>query len=96
MRTGAIIGRGTALAVIGTLMAGAAIMAQTLERQSPETSKSRSTQTPTAPQTQAATTQQPPPRSFSPPPGALVAPGDPPQLTLLYTGNVVGYLDPCG
>jgi len=95
MRAGAIIGRGAALAVIGTLMTGAAILAQTLERQSPETPNSRSTQTTTAPGTQGASTQPQKP-AFTPPPGALVAPGDTPQLTLLYTGNVVGYLDPCG
>ena len=34
--------------------------------------------------------------SHSPPSGALVAPGDAPELTLLYTGDVIGYLDPCG
>jgi hypothetical protein len=34
--------------------------------------------------------------STSPPPGALVAPGNPPDLTLLYTGDVIGYVDPCG
>jgi len=95
MRTVAIIGRVAALAVIGTLMTGAAIVAQTLERQSPETSKSPSAKTTTARRTQPATTQPQQP-SFTPPPGALVAPGDMPQLTLLYTGNVVGYLDPCG
>jgi hypothetical protein len=27
---------------------------------------------------------------------ALVAPGDPPDLFLLYSGDVIGYLDPCG
>ena len=26
----------------------------------------------------------------------LVAPGPPPNLFLLYTGDVIGYLDPCG
>ena len=35
-------------------------------------------------------------RSYVLPPGALIAPGDDPTLTLLYTGNVVGYVDPCG
>ena len=44
-------------------------------------------------QTSPSTTQ---PQNFRPPAGALVAPGDAPELTLLYTGNVVGYLDPCG
>jgi hypothetical protein len=34
--------------------------------------------------------------STAPPPGALVAPGDAPDLTLLYTGDVIGYVDPCG
>ena len=48
-----------------------------------------------------ATTSQPPatapqPRSFAPPPGALIAPGASPHLILLYTGNVIGYIDPCG
>ena len=27
---------------------------------------------------------------------ALVATGDSPDLFLLYTGDVIGYLDPCG
>ncbi len=44
-------------------------------------------------QSASSTNQQ---QSFRPPAGALVAPGESPQLTLLYTGNVVGYLDPCG
>jgi hypothetical protein len=35
-------------------------------------------------------------RSYILPPGALIAPGDDPSITLLYTGNVVGYVDPCG
>lgn len=36
------------------------------------------------------------PRSLAIPGGALVAPGSPPDLTILYTGDVVGYLEPCG
>ena len=28
--------------------------------------------------------------------GPLVAPGPAPDLVLLYTGNVVGYVEPCG
>jgi hypothetical protein len=28
--------------------------------------------------------------------GPLVVPGDPPDLILIYTGAVVGYVDPCG
>jgi hypothetical protein len=35
-------------------------------------------------------------RSYVQPPGALIAPGDSPTITMLYTGNVVGYVDPCG
>jgi len=31
-----------------------------------------------------------------PPPGALVAPGPAPDVTFLYTGDVIGYVDPCG
>ena len=27
---------------------------------------------------------------------ALIAPGESPDLFLLYTGDVIGYLDPCG
>ena len=27
---------------------------------------------------------------------SLVSPGKAPPLTLLYTGNVVGYIEPCG
>ena len=30
------------------------------------------------------------------PPGALVPPGTPPALTFIGTGDVVGYLEPCG
>lgn len=30
------------------------------------------------------------------PPGALVVSGPAPELFLLYTGDVIGYLDPCG
>ena len=30
------------------------------------------------------------------PPGGLVQGGDPPELLLLYTGDVIGYLEPCG
>jgi hypothetical protein len=40
--------------------------------------------------------QQPPGKSHLPPAGALVAPGEAPDVTLLYTGDVIGYLDPCG
>ena len=28
--------------------------------------------------------------------GGLVPGGDPPELILLYTGDVIGYVDPCG
>ena len=28
--------------------------------------------------------------------GPLVAPGEAPDLVLLYTGGVVGYVEPCG
>lgn len=34
--------------------------------------------------------------SFKLPDGALVAPGKAADLTLLYTGDVLGYVDPCG
>ncbi|NIM01072.1 MAG: hypothetical protein GTN89_09225 [Acidobacteria bacterium] len=27
---------------------------------------------------------------------ALVPPSDPPAVALMYTGDVIGYLDPCG
>ena len=30
------------------------------------------------------------------PAGALVTSGSAPELFLLYTGDVIGYLDPCG
>ena len=36
------------------------------------------------------------PRSLDVPGGALVAPGPAPDLALLYTGDVIGYIDPCG
>ena len=29
-------------------------------------------------------------------PSALVAPGDVPDLALVFTGGVVGYVEPCG
>lgn len=35
-------------------------------------------------------------RSFRPPKGALIAPGKSPDLAVLFTGDVVGYLAPCG
>ncbi len=34
--------------------------------------------------------------SFATPQGALIAPGPAPDVTLLYTGDVIGYVDPCG
>ena len=34
--------------------------------------------------------------SFRPPRGAMIAPGPSADLTLLYTGDVIGYVDPCG
>ena len=34
--------------------------------------------------------------SFRPPSGALIAPGKAPDLTILHTGDVVGYVDTCG
>ena len=37
-----------------------------------------------------------PPASLEPPGGALVAAGPAPSITLLYTGDVIGFLDPCG
>lgn len=36
------------------------------------------------------------PRSLSVPEGALVAPGAAPELELLYTGDVIGYIEDCG
>ena len=35
-------------------------------------------------------------RRLDPPGGVLVAPGPAPDLALLYTGDVVGYIEPCG
>ena len=42
--------------------------------------------------------QPAPPASVSlePPPGALLAPGSAPSLAFFTTGDVIGYLDPCG
>lgn len=34
--------------------------------------------------------------TLSPPAGALVAPGAAPDLFLLFTGDVIGYVEPCG
>jgi 2',3'-cyclic-nucleotide 2'-phosphodiesterase (5'-nucleotidase family) len=36
------------------------------------------------------------PRSLDPPNNALVAPGPAPEIDLLYTGDVIGYLEDCG
>jgi hypothetical protein len=36
------------------------------------------------------------PRSLEPPTDVLVASGPAPDLILLYTGDVIGFLDPCG
>ena len=36
------------------------------------------------------------PRTLDIPNGALVAPGVAPELDLLYTGDVIGFLEPCG
>jgi hypothetical protein len=33
---------------------------------------------------------------FAAPASSLIAPGEPADLTLLFTGDVIGYLDPCG
>ena len=30
------------------------------------------------------------------PTAGLIRPGDAPQLSLIYSGDVIGYLDPCG
>ena len=34
--------------------------------------------------------------AFAAPATSLIAPGEPADLTLLFTGDVIGYLDPCG
>ena len=36
------------------------------------------------------------PRTLDIPDGALVAAGMAPEVTLLYTGDVIGYIEPCG
>jgi hypothetical protein len=36
------------------------------------------------------------PRSLDIPDGALVAAGKAPEVELLYTGDVIGYIEPCG
>ena len=36
------------------------------------------------------------PRSLDVPDGALVAAGKAPEIDLLYTGDVIGYIEPCG
>ncbi len=48
-----------------------------------------------------ATAQAPPgapkvPRTLDVPAGALVAPGPAPELELLYTGDAIGFIEPCG
>lgn len=37
-----------------------------------------------------------PAATLSPPAGALVAPGAAPDLIFLFTGDVIGYVEPCG
>lgn len=36
------------------------------------------------------------PRALEVPDGALVAAGKAPELDLLYTGDVIGFIEPCG
>ena len=36
------------------------------------------------------------PRTLDVPDGALVAAGKAPELDLLYTGDVIGFIEPCG
>ena len=49
-----------------------------------------------------AVAQGPPPaapaiaRTLSVPDGALVAAGKAPEIDMLYTGDVIGYIEPCG
>lgn len=41
-------------------------------------------------------TEEPMGKSFHPPGGALISPGKAPDLILMYTGDVLGFVDPCG
>jgi hypothetical protein len=36
------------------------------------------------------------PRTLDVPSGALVAAGKAPELDMLFTGDVIGYIEPCG
>ncbi len=36
------------------------------------------------------------PRTLDVPDGALVAAGKAPELDILYTGDVIGFIEPCG
>jgi hypothetical protein len=36
------------------------------------------------------------PRTLDVPDGALVAAGKAPEVEILYTGDVIGYIEPCG
>ena len=49
--------------------------------------------TPPPPAVVSSTTNGP---SLTPPDGALVATGPAPAAALFYTGDVIGYVDPCG
>ncbi len=40
--------------------------------------------------------QPPTARFLEPPGGALVAAGNAPDLIFLYSGDVIGYIEPCG
>jgi len=54
------------------------------------------TLTPSRAQTAPAPTASPDPQGSLQTRQALIATGDSPDLFLLYTGDVIGYLDPCG
>lgn len=70
----------------GSLVLGAALAAL------PATALSAAS----APEAHPAAANAAPPRSLDLPPGALVAPGKAADLELLFTGDVIGYIDPCG
>jgi hypothetical protein len=51
---------------------------------------------PAQPAAPAAPAAQAVPRTLDVPDGALVAAGKAPEVDLLFTGDVIGYIEPCG
>jgi len=93
-RAGIRIPRSAALAVIAALAAAAGVAAQNPQQgEQPNTlptlEKPRGLEPPASPAMRVLTPDMVPD-------GALVPPGPPPVLGIFGTGDVIGYLEPCG